>query len=262
MLTARPPPEEEARAPHHLFGVADAAEAWSVGRWLRAAKEALAAIREQGRLAIVVGGTGLYFKALTEGLAEVPAIPSQARADAQRLFDDLGEAAFRERLEGLDAMAAARITPGDRQRLTRSFEVVTATDRSLSDWQKSGGGDLARQDWSGVVLAPPRPDLYARIDARFDRMLVEGALEEVGALAARKLNPVLPAMKATGVRELMAYLRAERTLDDAAEAAKRETRRYAKRQMTWLRNQTPDWPRLHGLDLPDQWDELTSRGLA
>ncbi len=242
VLTARPTEAETARVPHHLYGVADAGEAWSVGRWLRAAQGVLAEIAARGRPAVVVGGTGLYFRALTEGLADIPAISAEARAEVGALFDRMGERDFREMLRGKDPVAAARIAPGDRQRLSRAYEVLQATGRALTDWQaaSSEGGAFA---FRPLVVEPPRDVLYARCDARFEAMVGDGALEEVSRLVARDLDPVLPAMKALGVRELARHLAGEITLAEATELAQRETRRYAKRQLTWFRNQTPDWPR-------------------
>jgi len=248
ILSARPGPEEAARAPHHLFGVADAAEGWSTGRWLRAAMEVLDAIAARGRPAIVVGGTGLYFHALTRGLADIPPVPAAVRAETAADYEALGEAAFRARLAAADPAAAARIAPGDRQRLSRAWEVFAASGVPLSDWQARTRPALASDAWRAVVLEPPRKVLYARCDARLEAMVRGGALDEVAALVARGLDPALPAMKAVGLRELAAHLRGETGLEQALAAAQLATRHYAKRQMTWLRNQVPDWPRLHSSD--------------
>jgi tRNA dimethylallyltransferase len=256
ILSARPDAEQEARVPHHLFGIADAAEAWSVGRWLRAALPALDAIRKRGRPAIVVGGTGLYFKALTEGLAEIPRVPAAARAAAAKLFDDLGETGFRERLKALDAAAEARISQGDRQRLARAYEVACATGRSLSEWQAATAPALAPGRWRALALEPPRAALYARCDARLEAMARAGALEEVQALLRRGLDPALPAMKAVGLRELARALAGELELEAAIALAQQETRRYAKRQLTWMRGQMAGWPRIAAADPQGQWAEL------
>jgi len=258
VLTAAPSPADEARVPHHLYGVADAAEAWSVGRWLRAAARVLAEIATRGKPAIVAGGTGLYFRALTHGLADIPPVPAEARAAAQGAYERLGEAAFRAALRTHDPEAEARIAPGDRQRLVRALAVAEATGTALSAWQAATAPALPPGSWRGVVLDPPRAELYARCDARFAAMLAEGALAEVRALAARGLDPELPAMKALGTRELMRHLKGELTLDEAATLAKQETRRYAKRQTTWFRNQTPDWPRIASLAPDEQWRQLSS----
>ncbi|MDB5445588.1 MAG: miaA [Phenylobacterium sp.] len=256
VLTARPPAAEEARAPHHLFGSVDAADGRSVGRWLRAAGEVLADIAARGRPAVVVGGTGLYFRALTHGLAEVPEIPPQARREAEADYERLGEEAFRARLAEADPAAAARIAPGDRQRLVRAWEVFAATGAALSDWQQTGTPALTPGTWAGVALEPPRETLYARCDARLEAMVAEDALAEVAALLARRLDPALPAMKAVGVREFATHLAGETTLAEALAAAQRETRRYAKRQLTWMRGQMGDWPRVTAADPEGQWRQF------
>ena len=256
VLSAGPSPEEQARAPHHLFGTVDPADGWSAGRWLRAANQVIAEVRGRARDAIVVGGTGLYFRALTEGLAEIPEVAADVRRATGAEFEAMGEAAFRARLARADPAAAARIAPGDRQRLSRAWEVYVATGVSLSDQQARADGALPAGSWSVVALEPPRPQLYARCDARFEVMMSEGALSEVRALLARNLDPDLPAMKAVGVRELAMYLRGDLTLNDAIAAAQQETRRYAKRQMTWMRGQMADWPRVEALDPSDQWRQF------
>lgn len=256
VLTAGPGPEELAIAPHHLFATVDPAEAWSVGRWLREAGGVIADIRARGRDAVVVGGTGLYFQALTQGLAEIPAIAADLRRAVAAEYEALGEAAFRARLAGVDPAAAARISPGDRQRLARAWEVYAATGAPLTQHQASAAGALPPGSWSAVALEPPRPALYARCDARLVRMIAEGALDEVAALMARNLDPDLPAMKAVGVRELASHLRGEATLEAALAAAQQETRRYAKRQSTWMRGRMADWPRITALDPRDQWRQF------
>ena len=246
LLTARPTPEEERRAPHHLFGVSDGADGWSVGRWLDAALPVLEGIAARGRRAIVVGGTGLYFRALTRGLAEIPAVPASARQRAAETFERLGEDAFRAALAQRDPAAAARIGPGDRQRLLRAFEVAEATGKALTDWQTDTIAPLSPGQWRAVVLEPDRQTLYTRCDARLQGMVQGGALDEVRILMNRHLAPAAPIMKAVGVREMAAHLSGEMTLAEAIALAQQETRRYAKRQMTWFRNQTPDWQRLSG----------------
>lgn len=255
-LSARPSPQEEAQAPHHLFGIADGADGWSVGRWLRAALAVLEDIAGRGRPAIVVGGTGLYFKALTEGLADIPVIPEAVRTETAAAFDREGEAVFRERLARVDPAAAARIAPSDRMRLVRAMEVFAATRRSLTDWRAATRPALPAGAWRSVVIEPPREALYARCDARLATMVEAGALEEVAALVARRLDPNLPVMKAVGVREFAAHLAGETSLAEALDAARQETRRYAKRQLTWLRNQTPDWPRVTATDPETAWGQF------
>ena len=256
LLTARPSVEEEAQAPHHLFGTVDAADGWSVGRWQRAATSVLGDIAERGRPAVVAGGTGLYFRALTHGLADVPQTPAEVRRASAADFDALGEVAFRDRLAQVDTAAEARISPADRQRLSRAWEVYAATGTSLSDWQARTDPALEPASWNAVALEPPRQALYDRCDVRLENMIDQGALDEVAALAARELDPALPAMKAVGYRELAAYLRGETSLAEGLDAAQRETRRYAKRQSTWLRGQMADWPRIDAVDHESQWRQF------
>ena len=244
LLTARPSEAEEAQAPHRLFGVADGADGWSTGRWLRAARAEIDDVLAAGRPAIVVGGTGLYFRALTQGIAEVPDVPVAARAEAEADFTWMGEDAFRARLAAADPAAATRIAPGDRQRLVRAWEVFAATGTSLSDWQRSAEGALPAGSWRAVALEPDRSALYDRCDARLVAMMTKGAMEEVEALLARDLDPSLPVMKAVGVRELGAVVRGKLSAAEGLAAAQQETRRYAKRQLTWMRGQMADWPRL------------------
>lgn len=251
ILTAAPNARERAAVPHHLVGVADAAEAWSVGRWLREATVVLADIAARGRDAVIVGGTGLYFNALTRGLADVPPVPAAQREASLALYDQIGEPLFRDAVAALDPAAATRIEIGDRQRLTRAHAVAVATGKALTDWQR--GGTPLLTAYNAVALSPPRDDLYARCDARLERMIEDGALAEVAALAARGLDPALPAQKAVGYRELAAHLAGELTLEAALAEAAMQTRRYAKRQSTWFRNQTPDWPVIADLDPESQW---------
>lgn len=241
VLSARPSVEEEARAAHRLYGVADAAEAWSVGRWSRAAMALLAGLED--RPVLFVGGTGLYFTALTKGLADIPDIPLQAREAAEQAFQAEGEAAFRRRMADLDPAAAARIEAGDRQRLTRAMAVAEHTGRALSDWNAETTPLLGPGSWTGLVVEPDRAALYARCDERVVQMVEAGALDEVRALMARGLDPALPAMKAVGVREFAAHLTGATSLEAAIEATRQATRHYAKRQLTWFRNQTPEWRR-------------------
>jgi tRNA dimethylallyltransferase len=242
IITARPTPEEEARAPHRLYGHVDAAENYSVGRWVADAQAALAAIRRAGQLPILIGGTGLYFKALTTGLAAIPPIDPALRARLRERLENEGVEALHAQLLIRDPQAARRVMPRDRSRILRALEVVEATGRTISDWHSEGTPpaiDPARA--LKVFLTPERDDLKRRIERRFDAMLEAGALEEVKALDARDLPGHLPAMKAHGVPWLRRYLRGEIALAVAAEGGKTDTRRYAKRQVTWFRNQMPDW---------------------
>lgn len=242
LLTARPSVEDEAAVPHRLYGVADPAEAWSVGRWLRAFERVL---HEEDRPLVVVGGTGLYFHALLRGLAPTPPVDPAIRTEVQAAYDADGEAPVRRELETVDPEAAARIEAGDRQRLVRALAVARSTGRSLTDWRTEPAEPLLDPEAVlSYVVERPRELLYARCDARVDAMLAQGALEEVASLLERGLDPVLPLMKAVGVRELGEHLAGSITLEEAVERMKMQTRRYAKRQLTWFRNQTPDWPRL------------------
>ena len=243
VITARPSPEEEARVPHRLYGRVDAAENYSVGRWCRDVGEALAETGAQGRMAILVGGTGLYFKALLSGLAAVPAIPAEIRAQVRARLANEGAAALHAELTQRDSVTAQRLMVNDRSRISRALEVVLATGRSLTDWHREGMPALVEPERAAkVFLTCERKQLVARIEARFAAMLKAGALDEVRALASRQLDPSLPAMKAHGVPWLIRHLKGEISLDEAAAGAVMDTRRYAKRQLTWFRNQMKDWP--------------------
>jgi tRNA dimethylallyltransferase len=242
LLTARPSEADEARVPHRLYGTVSAADAYSVGRWLGDVARAMAEAQREGRLPILVGGTGLYFKALTEGLAPVPDIPAEIRSHWRERSAELGRDALHAELAARDPAMAARLGPADPQRIVRALEVIDATGVSLAEWQ---GGNatplLAPDDALRLVIAPEREPLYAAIDARFNRMIEQGALDEVRALLGLELDPGLPAMRAHGVRELAAYLSGALTSEEAVAKAKTESRRYAKRQMTWLRRFMADW---------------------
>jgi tRNA dimethylallyltransferase len=243
VITARPTPAEEALAPHVLYGHVDAAERYSVGAWgVDAAAELAAAARDE-RPAIVVGGTGLYFEILTKGLAAVPPIPEDIRAAVRARLAAEGTIALHGELARRDPVMAQRLMPGDRSRIARALEVVLATGRSLADWHRDGMPAAVDASHAiKVFLDPERGELRRRIEARFAAMLAAGALEEVRALAARGLDPALPAMKAHGVPWLIRHLNGEITLADAALGAVRDTWRYTKRQATWFRNRMPDWP--------------------
>jgi tRNA dimethylallyltransferase len=256
ILTARPAIEPAPSVPHHLFGVVDASQGCSTGLWLDWARNAVSEITKRSRIAILVGGTGLYLSALTKGLAAAPAISSDVRQATEREWVDLGEEAFRRRLAEIDPAAAQRISPGDRQRLVRAWGVYAATGRSISSHQSATSGGLSPDAWRGVALVPPRAELYARCDARLEMMLATGALDEVAALMARDLDPALPILKAVGYREFAAHLRGEASLGEALAAARQSTRNYAKRQLTWIRGQMTDWPRIETLDPEDQWRQF------
>ena len=242
IITARPTPDEDTRVPHRLYGHIDATENYSVGRWCVDVAEVLAETKQTSQATIIVGGTGLYFTALTRGLAAVPPIPAEVRDGVRARLSSDGVAALHAELARHDPETAARLMPGDRARVTRALEVILATGRSLSDWHDEGmPASLDPALAAKVFLMPDRDALLRRIDARFDTMMASGALDEVRALAARGLDPNLPAMKAHGVPWLIRHLRGEIALADAVEGAKRDTRQYTKRQTTWFRNQLPDF---------------------
>src|SRR6476620_11747271 len=242
IITARPTPEAEAKVPHRLYGHVDAAVNFSVGYWVADAAAALAEVRSQNRLPIFVGGSGLYFKALIRGLSAVPPIPPAIREGVRARLERDGVEALHAELAQRDPDTAERLKPRDRTRIARALEVVEATGRSLTDWHREGLPPLLPSGaFSALFLAPDRDQLYARIDARFEAMLSAGALEEVAALAARHLDPLLPAMKAHGVPALLRHLRGEITLEEAAAIGRADTRHYAKRQFTWFRHQLPDF---------------------
>jgi tRNA dimethylallyltransferase len=242
IITARPTQDEEARAPHRLYGHVDAAVNFSAGAWVADAAKALAEAKAEARLPIFIGGTGLYFKALTAGLSVVPPIPTEVRDDVRARLERNGVEALHAELARRDPRAAERLNLRDRTRIARALEVVEATGRSLLDWHREGQPPLLPKDsFRAVFLAPDRDELYARIDARFGAMLGAGALEEVERLAARQLDPLLPAMKAHGVPALIRHLRGELSLEEAASIGRADTRHYAKRQFTWFRHQLPEF---------------------
>jgi tRNA dimethylallyltransferase len=243
IITARPTLDEEARVPHRLYGHVDAAENYSVGRWCRDVGAALKDIAVQERVPILVGGTGLYFKALTSGLAAVPPIPADIRTQVRSRLQAEGVAPLYAELMERDPVTAHRLMPLDRSRIARALEVMLATGRSLTDWHRDGLPGLIDSSCAAkIFLTCERKPLVARIEARFAAMLAAGALEEVRMLSERQLDPLLPAMKAHGVPWLIRHLNGEISLDEAAAGAIMDTRRYAKRQHTWFRNQMRDWP--------------------
>jgi tRNA dimethylallyltransferase len=244
ILTARPPPADMASVPHLLYGHVPAADRYSVGRWLDAIAGVLGAVREEGRLPILVGGTGLYFKALTEGLAAVPPIPVEVRQAVLQNTEGEGSEILHRQLADIDPEDAAQIRPSDRSRILRAMEVFEATGRSLAAWRaRPAAPVLDRSTVECLILDPDRALLHERIASRAEAMIHEGAMAEVEALAKLRLSPDLPAMKAIGVRELLGHLRGDLSLEEALAGTKTETRRYAKRQMTWFRNQMAGWRR-------------------
>jgi tRNA dimethylallyltransferase len=243
VITARPSREEELRAPHRLYGHVDAAETYSAGRWLEDVGVALAEANVAGTPPIIVGGTGLYFRLLTTGIAAVPPIPRQIRDRLRARLEAEGAPALHAELADRDPASATRLSPRDRSRVVRALEVIEATGRSLHAWHGESAAPLVAPDSAAkLFLAPERDSLRSRIETRFDAMLAAGAGEEVRALAARGIDPLMPAMKAHGVPWLIRHFRGEIDLEEAAVQAKADTRRYAKRQFTWFRNQLADWP--------------------
>jgi tRNA dimethylallyltransferase len=241
ILTARPTPEEEAQAPHRLYGTMPAAENASAGKWLQFAKMEIDWALSQGKPPIVVGGTGLYIKALMEGIAEIPEIDPRVRAQADSDFAAMGREAFAERLKLVDPQFFERLKVHDPQRLIRAYAVWLGTGKPLSWWQQRGATAPYPADAFELrIVEVPRDELYRRCDARFITMIEQGAAEEVKQLLALNLPPDLPAMKSVGVPELSAYLRGEISLDEATSKAQQATRNYAKRQLTWIRNQLAD----------------------
>jgi tRNA dimethylallyltransferase len=242
VITARPTDEEMSRAPHRLYGHIDPAELYSTGRWLREAEAEIASTRGAGKTPIVIGGTGLYFSALLRGLSAVPEVPAEVRQQIRELGDTKDNEALHARLAARDPRTASEIRVSDRQRVLRALEVIEATGIGLAEWREEPGVPvLNSSDYRAIFLETDREALGLRIDARFDRMLAEGALEEVKRLHARNLEPRMPALKAHGVPWLIKYLNGEISLDEAAAQGKRDTRQYSKRQETWFRNQLPEF---------------------
>ena len=243
ILTARPSPADEARVPHRLFGLLDAGDICSAARWRDLAIAEIDAIHAAGRRAIVTGGTGLYLRALMSGIAAIPPIPDAVRRQARAQHAEQGAAAFHAALAARDPAMAARLAPGDGQRVIRAWEVLEATGRSLADWQAASDHQPAPWRFDVVLLLPPREALYAACDARLETMLGAGALDEVAALDARiasgSLADDVPLVRALGVPELRAHLRGDLDRDAMTRAVQQATRRFAKRQMTWFRHQIP-----------------------
>ena len=245
ILSARPTPETEARVPHALYGFVPAADAYSAGRFARDAAAAIARARVEGRLPVIVGGTGLYFKALTQGLSAIPAVPDAVRARIRAEAQGESAAALHARLAALDPLTAAGLRPSDTQRIVRALEVIAATGRPLASFQgQRAAPRIGPEAALRYFIAPEKPALHARISARFAAMLQDGALDEARALAARRLDPALPVMRAHGAPHLMAHARGEISLDDAAERACVDTRHYTRRQFTFGRNQLGEFVNL------------------
>ena len=242
IITARPTAGEEAQVPHRLYGHVDAGVNFSAGAWVTDAAKVLGEARADKRLPIFIGGSGLYFKALTRGLSAVPPIPPDVRDSVRARLEQRGVEVLHAELAARDPLTAERLKPRDRTRIARALEVVEATGRPLPDWHRDGLPPLLPPgQFHALFLAPERERLYARIDARFGVMLDEGALDEIAALAARGLDPLLPAMKAHGIPALIRHLKGEISRQAAAEIGRADTRHYAKRQFTWFRHQLPEF---------------------
>jgi len=241
ILSAAPSAEEQKRAEHRLYGYLDGAVACSAADWAERAKAEIADIQARGRLPILAGGTGMYIRTLLDGIAPVPAIDPEVRSEvrAAAVTDN------RAKLLELDPEASARLNATDTTRIARALEVVLSTGQPLAEWQKRREGGIGdRIELQSIILLPPRGWLYERCDARFAAMIEQGAIEQVKTLLERDLDPNLPVMRGIGVAEISAYLRGDMTLAEAIAAGQQATRRYAKRQYTWLAHQSPaEWPR-------------------
>jgi tRNA dimethylallyltransferase len=245
ILTARPSAQEEAQAPHRLYGHVDPARAFSVADWLADVEAALAEVRSAGRVPIFVGGTGLYFEALVKGLAPVPEIPGEVRAHWRAEAERIGAVGLFAELERRDPAMAERLRPSDTQRLTRALEVIDATGRSLADWQAAAHSTplIAAGRALRIVLEPERAELHRRIARRFEAMVAQGAVEEAAAFVARGIGPEMPAMRAIGVSALADVAAGRMSPAAGIERGIVETRQYAKRQSTWFRGRMGDWMR-------------------
>lgn len=253
VISARPADDEIGNVPHHLFGHVDASQRYSTGQWLKDARRKIESTWKRGKVPIITGGTGLYHLALIAGLSEIPPVPEDIRDTVSALLRQDGIEAVYARLSELDPQAASSLNSADRQRVTRALEVFLATGQSIRSFQGRRQTPLLGDgEWLGVALTPPRARLYSRIDKRFEGMLMEGAMQEVKGLLEQGLPEDLPAMKAHGVPWLLGYLRGELSAEAAAQHAKRDTRRYAKRQFTWIGRQFPFWPRIPATELANR----------
>ncbi len=260
ILSARPTASDEACAPHYLYGTVPAATAYSTGMWLEQVAEVLESVRQQGRTPIIVGGTGLYFYALENGLSAVPDIPVEVREKWRQKLADEGVAAVYDTLKINDAIMAERLKPNDRQRIIRALEVKDATGVSLSEWHRRKGSApiLTGDDIIRVVIAPERAEIYRRCDQRLDWMVENGGLDEVRDLLALKLDSRLPAMKALGVAQLGRFVGGEVSLEAALTRTKTDTRRYAKRQLTWIKRNMIAWNHINEQQSPRFIDKILS----
>ncbi len=250
VISARPDEAEMDGIPHHLFGHVASGERFSTGQWLEQVRPVIEDIQKRDKTAVVVGGTGLYLLALTEGLSDIPPVPEDVRHEVLEIYKADGVRGLKIRLQSVDPDAATRIEDNDRQRLMRAYEVWLATGKALTSFQDARSKPVLNEnEWMSIALTPPRARLYSRIDKRFEGMLMEGAMEEARELVRLDIDPELPAMKAHGMPWLSAFIRGQIDSGTAAENAKRDTRRYAKRQFTWIGRQFPFWPRIPSEDL-------------
>ena len=257
VLTARPPRQDLRRAPHVLYGHVPVAAPYSVGAWQAAALAEIDAATARGQRPILVGGTGLYFRSLTQGLADIPDIPEALRDGLRARAEAEGLAALYNELQAVDAALAARLPSTDKQRILRGLEVYEATGTPLTAWQEATPA-APLTDYTGILLMPERDWLYGRCNARFEAMLEDGALAEVETLWALNLPPDATALKALGVADLMALLHGEIDRETAMAQAQQATRRYAKRQMTWFRNQMSDWQSFSEKDYENNFAKIFS----
>ncbi|WP_332302636.1 tRNA (adenosine(37)-N6)-dimethylallyltransferase MiaA [Rhizobium sp. GR12] len=246
VLTARPSEDEMEGVPHLLYGHVPASNLYSTGEWLREISALLDDLRNEGCFPVIVGGTGLYFKALTGGLSDMPAIPDDIREGLRARLIEEGAVVLHAELSLRDPAMAEGLQPGDGQRIVRALEVIEATGKSIRDFQKSSGPVIVDPDRAQkFVVLPERPVLHDRINRRFETMMESGAVEEVKALLALNLAPDATAMKAIGVAQIADMLTGRMSEAEVIEKSAAATRQYAKRQMTWFRNQMgPDWTRI------------------
>ena len=244
ILSARPTLQEMDSIPHHLFGHVVGNVRYSTGQWLREVQPVILQCLARDVIPILVGGTGLYFKALIEGIAEVPPVSDESMSKAKAVLDENGIARLRAEAEKVDAIAAARVLGNDPQRLLRIVSVFYETDRALSSWQANTRPIIPKRFCRRAVLLPQRQGLYERINARFGAMIENGGLAEAKAIFEKGYDHSLPMMKAIGLQQFFPYLRGEVDLDESIELAKRDTRRFAKRQFTWFRGQAADWDQI------------------
>lgn len=258
VVTARPSAAESETVPHALYGHVAAGAAYSVGQWQTDALAAIAQAHHAGRLPIIIGGTGLYFKSLSDGLANIPDIPDDIRHRLRAALATHGAAHMHGLLAACDSPLAARLNPNDGQRILRGLEVFQATGQPLSTWQQQETTSPLDFPVVNLLLMPQRDWLYARCNQRFEQMIEAGAMAEIEALQALRLDPDTPVMKALGVPELLAHLAGDLPLEEAVSQAQQQTRRYAKRQMTWFRNQMISWQAFKGQDYEHNLDKIFS----